>query len=304
MVYARTRLGAFITVLIVYLLAFLGFWLVHRWTFQGNLLLSSFYGDIAATLIVWLIGVVYKNSSLYDPYWSVTPLFLLSFWLLSRQGALDVADTLLLVAVFFWGIRLTLNWAVRWSGIGHQDWRYTQLKEQHPRWWFLINLGGINLMPTLVVFAGMAPVYVALYHRADGYNFMLWLGFAACIAAATLQLVADKQMDQFKKRAKSEGTEYIDEGVWRYSRHPNYFGEILFWWGLWIMQMGLNAAIWYTVAGPVLMTLLFAVVSIPLMERHILASKPGYWRYQKTVSVLVPWFRKLTNCPNSATKQQ
>lgn len=286
-----SRLRAFVTVFIIYLLAFLGFLLVHRLVYQENLLLSSFCGDIAATLVVWFFGVLYRNSSLYDPYWSVAPLFLLSFWLIFRQNTLDMADTLFLIAVSFWGIRLTLNWAVRWSGLRHQDWRYTQLKEQHPRWWFLVNLSGINMMPTLVVFVAMIPVYMGVFHKAEGIPLLLWLGFVCAIAAAAIQLVADKQMDLFKnKRISSK--EYIDEGIWRYSRHPNYFGEIFLWWGLWLMQMGVNSAIWYTVAGPVLMTLLFAVVSIPLMERHILQSKPAYVSYQQTVSVLIPWFRR------------
>jgi len=265
--------------------------LVHHLTFRGNFLISAFWGDIAATVIVWFFGVYYKNSSLYDPYWSVAPLMIIPFWVVIRQSPLDATVFLFLIAVFVWGIRLTLNWAVRWSGLKHQDWRYTQLKEQSPRWWFLVNLTGINLMPTLLVFGGMVPVYVALFHGGPNNLLLLWLGFCVCIGAVLLQTIADKQMDIFKKRSGSKES-YIEEGVWRYSRHPNYFGEILFWWGLWIMQLGVNSVIWYTVAGPILMTLLFAFISIPLMEKHILASKPTYADYQGKVSILVPWPRR------------
>lgn len=296
--FLKTRFGAFSTVLILYFLAFLGFFLVHTLTFHGNLLFSTLWGDIAATIIVWLGGILFKNSSLYDPYWSVAPLVIVPFWLLYRQDPLAVPDLLLLLAVFIWGIRLTLNWAVRWSGLKHQDWRYTQLKKQNPRWWFIINLTGIHLMPTIVVFLGLVPVYFHIFNPGEINGTLLWLGFSTCLVAAGLQTVSDKHMDIFRKRAARES--YIDEGVWRYSRHPNYFGEILFWWGIWVMQQGV-AGLWLTVNGPVVVTLLFTLVSIPLMERHILESKPGYTAYQKTVSVLVPWFRKMPAVPDSRT---
>lgn len=287
---SRGRLGAFLTVLIVYLLAFLGFFLIHFLTFRGSYLLSALWGDLTATIIVWFFGLIYKNSSLYDPYWSVAPLVIVPFWLISRGGPPAVTDLLILMVLFAWGIRLTLNWAVRWSGIRHQDWRYTMLKGKSPRLWFLTNLMGINMMPTILVFLALVPVYTALFFPGDANYTLLGLGFLTCLAAMGIQLVADRQMDSFKSRLTDKG-EYIDEGIWRYSRHPNYFGEILFWWGLWIMQMAVNHAFWYTVIGPILMSLLFVFVSIPMMEKHILSTRPGYAKYQQEVTILVPWFR-------------
>lgn len=287
----KSRPQAFATALIIYFLALLGFVGVHRLVFGESLLLSTLWGDVAATVIVWLFGVYYKNSSLYDPYWSVAPLWIVPFWLVTRGSGLSFPEILTLTALYIWGIRLTLNWAVRWEGIKHQDWRYTQLRGQAPRWWIVTNLGGIHLMPTLLVFAGLVPVYVALFYPGPGTNPLLPLGFGTCITATALQAVADKQMDNFKKSTPPKDA-YIDLGIWRYSRHPNYFGEILFWWGVWLMQMGLNPHIWITVAGPVLMTLLFACISIPMMEKHILETKPGYAQYQQKVSVLIPWFRQ------------
>jgi len=289
----KSRLGGNLTAIFVYGAAFLGFWIVYNLTYQNSLLLSTLWADIAATIIVWIFGLIFKNSSLYDPYWSVAPLFILPFWLVVRQAGLGLVDWVLLLSVYLWGVRLTLNCIVRWRGLQHQDWRYTQLKQQAPRWWLVVNLGGIHLMPTLLVFGGMVPVYVAVFYRHTQNNFLLFLGGLACLSAMVIQLVADKQMDIFKKQSLHRDR-YINTGVWRYSRHPNYFGEVLFWWGLWLVQISVEPSRWFTVVGPVLMTLLFVFISIPLMEKHILESKPSYVQYQQTVSVLVPWFRKNT----------
>ncbi|MCJ7665887.1 MAG: DUF1295 domain-containing protein, partial [Actinobacteria bacterium] len=113
------------------------------------MLTSTLLADIAATLVVWGFGILFANSSIYDPYWSVAPLIILSYWIIIREVSFSVIDILFMAAIAIWGIRLTLNWAIRWKGLHHQDWRYTMLKEKSPRLWFLINLFGINLMPTV-----------------------------------------------------------------------------------------------------------------------------------------------------------
>ena len=77
-------------------------------------------------------------------------------------------------------------------------------------------------------------------------------------------------------------------GLWKYSRHPNYFGEITFWWGIYIIQLGMAPQYWFTIAGPVLMTLLFVIISVPMMKNKLLASKQGYAQYIKSTSMLIP----------------
>jgi steroid 5-alpha reductase family enzyme len=102
--------------------------------------------------------------------------------------------------------------------------------------------------------------------------------------------ITSRENDNGRKINYSKNSN-IDMGLWRHSRHPNYFGEVLFWWGLWIMQMGINPQKWITVAGPVIMVFLFVFISIPMMEKHVIESKPDYLLYKKRVSMLIPWFR-------------
>jgi len=272
------------------MLAFSAGLLVFKLSSNMHVLVSTFLADIATTLVVWGFGILFSNSSIYDPYWSVAPVVILLCWIIIKGVSFSVIDILFLVAVIVWGIRLTINWAIRWKGLHHQDWRYTMLKERSPRLWFFTNLIGINIMPTVIVFIALIPAYFGIGSER-GVNSLNIIGITICIGAILIESIADLQMDLFIK-GRSYKNQYIDQGLWRYSRHPNYFGEISFWWGIWLMQMGTAPQIWATVIGPILVTLLFIFVSIPMMEKHILTSIPTYSRYQKQVAVLKPMPRK------------
>lgn len=285
----KTRLVSFIIVLAVYIFSFFISFLVFNLFNNIHILLASLLADIAATLVVWVFGIIFGNSSLYDPYWSVAPLIIIPFWILSAGIAFSIFEILLFAAIFLWGIRLTFNWAKRWKGLAHQDWRYIKLKKDNPRLWFLTNLIGINLMPTLIVFIALLPAYFGIVSKGS-LNILTILGFTISIASVFIQAASDFQMDLFKKN-KPFSNEFIDRGLWRYCRHPNYFAEVLFWWGIWILQMGINPKIWMTIIGPIVVTILFIFISIPMMEKHILSSKPSYSVYQRQVAMFIFWFR-------------
>jgi len=283
----KSRTLSFIIIFFAYLIAFAAAVYIYG-LFPGTPLFRMFVADIAATLVVWIFGLVFQNSSVYDPYWSVAPLVILPAWMVIRGGMLSMLDVLYIIAAFAWGLRLTLNWALRFYGLKYQDWRYTMYKENSPRFWVFINLFGIHLMPTLFVFGGLIPVYFGIFEKG-GANAVSFAGFAVCIACAVIQFISDNQMTRFKKL---EPGACIDGGLWRVSRHPNYFGEVFFWWGIFVMQLGALPGFWYTVIGPAAITLLFVLVSIPMMEKHVSATRPSYEEYKKRVPMLIPWFGK------------
>ena len=189
---------------------------------------------------------------------------------------------LLLIASWYWGWRLTRNWAITFKGIGHEDWRYTKYRDRHPLVFHTINLFGLNMMPTLVVFAAMLPG-LKLFEIAVPANILTYFGCIVCIASATIQLIADKQSHDF--RAAHPG-QVCNVGLWKHGRHPNYFGEIQFWCGIWIMYASLNGIDMY-IGGAIAMTALFLGISIPLMEKRQLANKPGYAEYRKQTRMLI-----------------
>lgn len=279
-----SRGASFAIVGLIYLIASVAGFLTGSLLRTSHPLLLAFAADVAATLIVWLCGVAFGNSSVYDPYWSAAPAVIAVCWALELP-AFGIVPLLLLMAVFTWSARLTLNWAVRWRGLGHEDWRYVMYKRRMPRLWFLVNLFGINLMPTVLVFLALAPARQGMLTPAPAGPFV-WTGFCVCALAITLELVADRQMDAYRRQPGNKSP-YIAEGLWLLCRHPNYLGEVLFWWGIWLMSLNAGFAAW-TLAGPSLITLLFVFISIPMMEKHILESRPEYARYIRAVPMLLP----------------
>ena len=254
-------------------------------------IIALFAADVAATIIVWAFGLLYENVSVYDPYWSVFPPVAFLLWAFYK-GVWSLPVILLLVASWYWGWRLTRNWVITFRGIAHEDWRYTKYRSLHPVLFHLINFFGLNMVPTLVVFAAMLPG-LKLYEpwafdfEQSGLSSLsvavLAFGFLVCLASATIQLIADKQSHDF--RAAHPG-QVCNVGLWKHGRHPNYFGEIQFWWGIWIMYAALNGIDWY-ILGPIAMTALFLGISVPLMEHRQLANKPGYAEYKKQTRLLI-----------------
>ncbi|MBQ2520377.1 MAG: DUF1295 domain-containing protein [Paludibacteraceae bacterium] len=267
----------------IYAIAGVAGWLLFDWlTAQamqpiGALLMA----DVLATIVVWGFGLLYENVSVYDPYWSVFPPVAFLLWAF-YTSVWSLPVILLLVASWYWGWRLTRNWAITFKGIGHEDWRYTKYRDRHPLVFHAINLFGLNMMPTLVVFAAILPG-LKLFETIAPANILTYFGCVVCIVSATIQLIADKQSHDF--RAAHPG-KVCNVGLWKHGRHPNYFGEIQFWWGIWIMYASLNGFDMF-IGGAIAMTALFLGISIPLMEKRQLANKPDYAEYRKQTRILI-----------------
>ena len=247
----------------------------------ANPLIRLFLADVLATVVVWGFGLLYENVSVYDPYWSVFPPIAFLLWAFYTD-IWSVPVILLRIASWYWGWRLTRNWVITFKGIGHEDWRYTKYRSQHPLVFHIINLFGLNMMPTLVVFAAMLPG-LKLFETFAPANILTYLGCIVCIVSATIQLIADKQSHDF--RAAHPG-KVCNVGLWKHGRHPNYFGEIQFWWGIWIMYASLNGIDMY-IGGAIAMTALFLGISVPLMEKRQLANKPDYAEYRRQTRILI-----------------
>lgn len=200
---------------------------------------------------------------------------------------------LLQVAVWYWAIRLTGNWAYTFPDLNKQDWRYDMYRKRFPHLWHIVNFTGINLMPTIVVFLAMIPGFLLIdmsaWAQSDADVFT-WAGSVVCLSAATLQLVSDTQAHRFRREHRGE---VCTVGLWSMSRHPNYLGEILMWWGVYLMFLTVAGELqsWRDIllpaAGALANTCLFLFISIPMMEKRQMANKPAYAEYRKTVRMLL-----------------
>ncbi len=248
---------------------------------------AVFVADVAATVIVWAFGLIFKNSSFYDPYWSLMP-FIIILFLMIRFNLFGFSNIIFFGVLSFWSWRLTINWAYTFSSLKTQDWRYEKYKTEHGKAvWHILNFVGINMMPTIFVFAGLLPgIFLTLADFA--FNPISLFGAAVIIIGATAELFADNSMHVFRKN-NTDSNAVIKTGLWKYSRHPNYLGEISVWLGVYLYMLPLLPQMWYMFFGFVMMVLLFVFVSIPLAEKRQLAKRPAYQEYKNTVSMLIPF---------------
>ena len=238
------------------------------------------------------MSIIHENTSVYDPYWSVYPAFILLYWFseyYKANPAIAIRQIIVSILVMWWALRLTVNWAKYWNGMEHEDWRYSQYRGKGVFKFQIINLFGLQLMPTIWVFLGCMSLYPALKPGIP-MNLLDLVAIAVTINAVLFETIADKQVHEFLKQ--KEPGQNIETGLWKYSRHPNYFGEVTFWWGLWLFGIAADFSYWWTIVGPIAITLLFVFISIPMMERRNLQRRPGYEDYRNSVSMLVPWKQK------------
>ncbi len=268
-----------IIILVIYLIALLIAYLVYHAVTVDSLILKVLLADLAATGFIFLMSTIFKNSSIYDPYWSVAPLVMVIPFI----ETFNTATLLVLSALYFWGIRLTLNWIYTFKDLHKQDWRYDHYKNKSKSLWPIVNLFGIHVMPTVVVFLVMIPVFMILMNPYP-MTFFTFIGWIIMVGAAMIQAFADKQMHNHLKY----GSRHVNNnGLWRLSRHPNYFGEITFWFGAYVMALSLSAN--YLVGiGAIINLLMFMTISIPLMEKRQLNRRPDYEAYMESTHVLLP----------------
>ncbi|HOO72634.1 MAG TPA: DUF1295 domain-containing protein [Spirochaetota bacterium] len=256
---------------------------------SDNAILAAFAADSAATAVVFMFSVIFDNSSLYDPYWSVAPPLIGLYF--ARNAVFSLSFSPLqwaaLGCVALWSVRLTWNWLRNWTGLSHEDWRYLDIAAKTGKLYWPVSFLGIHYFPTVQVFLGCLSLYPCL--AAPG-TFSVPLGAAAFIVTAGavfIEAKADRQLLDFVRSGPPKGS-IMASGLWKHSRHPNYFGEVSFWWGLFLFGLASGNFQWWTLAGPVLITAMFLFISIPFMDRRMLERRPGYAEHMKKTSALVP----------------
>lgn len=285
----KSKTVSVVIIILIYLVAILAVYLLFPVIPFENTILKVLSADVIATVVVFIFSIIFRNSSVYDPYWSVIPPFIVVYIMQLYPEGNTVRQMVILIAVLLWSIRLTLNWVRGWQGFKHEDWRYISIAEKTGKFYWPVSFLGIHLMPTLFVFLGCLPLWYSL-SSTSAFNFYDILATAFTLGAIFTEWFADEQMICFRKNNQSNA--YISSGLWAYSRHPNYLGEISFWIGIFLFVLSSSAlnnfeGLW-TASGFIMMIILFVFISIPLMEKRNLERKPGYEDYIKNVPSLVP----------------
>lgn len=234
-------------------------------------------------LLGWLISLLRDNVTHVDSMWSL--FFLLAAFtsaLFGYQGGARIY--LVLTLVTLWAVRLCAH--LTWRNWGpHEDHRYAEMRRNNaPHFW---------LKSAYIVFGLQALlawiISISLYGAIDSnapINVLDYLGFILCIFGFFWEATADWQLTQFKNNPKNKG-KVLDTGLWRYSRHPNYFGECCIWWAFYLIALAGNA--WWAIISPILMTLLLLKVSgVSLLEKNIAERRPAYVEYIKNTNSFIP----------------
>ena len=281
----KNRTASLAVIIFVYFLAaFCGLFTYNYLTdiYSFSYQLSLFLADVIATVLVFIFSLIFRNASVYDPYWSVQPPVILGIALAKVDADNPLLGCLLFAAVLFWALRLTANWIYNFESFEYQDWRYVMLKEKTGLAYPLINLLGIHMFPTCVVYLCVLPAVTAIAEEA-AFQPLCLVFIILSLLAAVFQGLADIQMHRF--RASGVGG-FIRTGLWKYGRHPNYACEILMWWGIGLAGVcALGWQNWYLLAGAALNTLMFLFISIPMADKRQ-SRKPGFAEYKKETRML------------------
>ena len=272
---------------------------------SGNysILLRSAIAVISAVAIIFLGSMICNNSSVFDPYWSIAPPLMVAFYFVAiLQSAFIIHAPgyvmrdlwagsprigILFILTLIYAIRLTWNFLRGWPGLMHEDWRYAGFRENTGKAYWLVSFSGIHFFPALMVFGGTLSIWVTV---VQGFRPLNMVDLAALLVTGggiLLEAVADRQLRSFVAENRENGRT-MDKGLWALSRHPNYLGEILFWWGLWLFALAANPSFWWVIIGPVAISLMFVFASIPMIEKRLLRRRKNYDAYIKKVSMLIP----------------
>ncbi len=248
-------------------------------------LLSSLAVIAVIMLILWLLGTIRRDVSIVDPFWGAG--FVVVAWLAtSWHTSLAPRSWLLVGLTTIWGARLALF--LLWRNWGHaEDRRYAAMRDHHgPRFWWT-SLFTVFLLQAVILWMVALPIQVAVAQNVPTrWGWLDVAGIATWSVGIFFEAVGDWQLARFKLNPANQGR-VMDQGLWRFTRHPNYFGDFCVWWGLY----GIAAAggAWFTIWSPLLMSVLLLRISgVRLLEQTIADRRPEYAAYQARTNAFFP----------------
>jgi steroid 5-alpha reductase family enzyme len=239
---------------------------------------------VSMAVVLWLISLRTRDVSIVDIFWGlgIAGVVNIAAWLGHASGPRTSA---VLFLVNLWGLRLAAHIWARHKG---EDHRYAAMREKFGRNWWWLSLIQVFLLQAILIWFVPAPLVAAVLYSHMPMGWLDYAGIAVAAVALVFEALADFQLAAFRADPSSEG-KVMDRGLWSWSRHPNYFGEALMWWGYFAIGFGASHQ-WWLVLSPLLVTFLLLQVSgVALMEDKMDERRPGYAEYRRRVSAFVPW---------------
>jgi steroid 5-alpha reductase family enzyme len=245
--------------------------------------LSALGASLGVLFIAWVASVFMRDAGVADVAWGLAFVAIALTVLVVGDGD-EQRALLILILVSVWGLRLAGYIAQRHDG---EDRRYAAMRERHDNF-ALRSLWSVFGTQALIAWVISLPIQVAATDPTPAtLGALAWIGTAIAGFGILFEALADAQLRAFSKDPSNKG-QVMDGGLWRYSRHPNYFGEVCVWWGIWVIALETGSA-WWTAIGPAVLTFLLLQVSgVALTERTITSRRPGYAEYVRRTSAFLP----------------
>jgi len=236
--------------------------------------------------LLWLISLALKNASIVDIFWGIG--FITVTWASYRlaPGYLP-RKQLVAVLVTIWGLRLAMHIGIR-NGGKPEDFRYAKWREESGTRWWWFSFFQVFLLQGILMWIISTPLLAA---QTSGFPAILtpldFIGASLWTLGLLFEAISDFQLTRFKAEPANKG-KLLTDGLWKYTRHPNYFGEAVLWWGFYIIALA--TGYWWTIFSPILMTYLLMKVSGMAMLEKTMKLKPGYEEYMQKTNAFFPWF--------------
>ncbi len=246
-------------------------------------------GAMVAALMtaVWVASVIVRNVGIIDAFWGLG--FVVAAWTYyATTDGFPARKLLILSLVTVWGLRLSLHLAIRNFG-KPEDYRYRAMRMRRGPRFTWVSLFWVFIPQAVLLWALSVPLWQAQRAPTPQHLGVLdVLGTVVFAVGLLFEAVGDEQLRRFKADPANRG-KVMDRGLWRLTRHPNYFGDATVWWGLTLVALATPGALW-VIYAPVVMTLLLLRVSgVPLLEKKLQETRPGYREYVERTSSFVPW---------------
>ena len=242
----------------------------------------------AMMLIVWLVSLIRKDASIVDIAWGSG--FVIVAWTaysFSYRGAKEIGYSgIVPILTTIWGLRLSLY--LFWRNHGKpEDYRYQAMRTRWGSAFPLVSLLTVFSLQGAVMWVVSLPVQVGSALTNQSANWLLVIGIMVWFIGLVFESVGDWQLARFKTNPKNQGR-VLDSGLWRYTRHPNYFGDFLVWWGIYLVTLSLTG-MWWTIIGPMVMSIFLMQISgVTLLEKTLTKSKPDYVHYAERTNAFFP----------------
>jgi len=255
----------------------------------ATLLLSTLALAIGYVVMIWLLSLLLGRVSIIDAFWGpgFVLLALLSY-LLTTDAGWNRSESLLLIMVAIWGLRLGMHLSIRIFSDPHEDRRYAAMREKYEPGWWLKSLAIVFLLQGLIMWFVALPVTMA--YADEDRTVMAWLGPLGLFVwgvGVFFETVGDWQLARFRANPSNKGR-VLNSGLWGLTRHPNYFGDFAVWWGLWLFSFGCGAPFWTIVSPAVMSFFLMKVSGVTLLEKDIAERRPGYADYVQSTNAFFP----------------